>query len=88
MNIIVPTGEVGFVIFDNRPKSQTGNSFFKTIISFQNYNRLTISPGLWVAFHGIGKQKNVILNIASEEHDYQEIERIDLNKIQFDWKSL
>ena len=88
MNLMVPYGEVVFVIFDDRARSQTNNSFFKTTLSINNYNRLTIPPNLWVAFHGIGKQKNVILNIASEEHDYQEIERIDLNKIQFDWKSL
>ena len=88
MNLIVPYGEVVFVIFDDRANSQTNNSFFKTTISFNNYNRLTIPPNLWVAFHGISKQKNIILNIASEEHDSQEIERIDLNKIQFDWKSL
>tara|TARA_Y100001970_G_scaffold156232_1_gene191203 strand:- start:1406 stop:1855 length:450 start_codon:yes stop_codon:yes gene_type:complete len=88
MNLIVPYGEVVFVVFDDRANSQTKNSFFKTIISVNNYNRLTIPPHLWVAFHGIGKQKNIILNIASEEHDTREIERIDLNKIQFDWNSL
>ena len=88
MNLIVPYGEVVIVIFDDRASSQTNNSFFKTTISINNYNRLTIPPNLWVAFHGIGKQKNIILNIASEEHDSKEIERIDLKKIQFDWKSL
>ena len=88
MNLMVPYGEVVFVIFDDRVNSQTNNSFYKTTISINNYNRLTIPPNLWVAFHGIGNQKNIILNIANEEHDSQEIERIDLNKIQFDWKSL
>jgi|AACY02.8.fsa_nt_gi dTDP-4-dehydrorhamnose 3,5-epimerase and related enzymes len=88
MNLIVPYGEVAFVIFDNRPNSPTNSSFFKTTISSNNYNRLTIPPNLWVAFRGIGEQKNIILNIASQEHDSQEIERMDLKKIQFDWHSL
>ena len=86
MNLVIPFGEVAFVIFDDRDNSRTNNSFFKTTISLENYNRLTIPPNLWVAFHGIGKMKNIILNIASEEHDSREIERLDINKIPFDWK--
>ena len=88
MNLIVPSGEVAFIIFDNRTNSKTNNSFFKTIISPKSYNRLTVPPNLWVAFHGVGKQNNIILNIASAEHDSQEIKKLDLNEIQFDWNKL
>tara|TARA_A100001011_G_scaffold313516_1_gene331393 strand:+ start:123 stop:572 length:450 start_codon:yes stop_codon:yes gene_type:complete len=88
MNLIVPFGEVAFVIYDNRTNSKNNNSFFKTIISPRSYNRLTVPPNLWVAFHGIGKQSNIILNIASEEYDSQEIEKLDLNEFQFDWNKL
>ena len=88
MNLIVPYGEVAFIIFDNRTNSKTNNSFFKTIISPKSYNRLTVPPNLWVAFHGVGKKNNIILNIASAEHDFQEMEKLELNEIQFDWNKL
>ena len=88
MNLIVPYGEVVFVIFDNRNNTKKNNLFFKTVISPKSYNRLTVPPNLWVAFHGIGKQKNIILNIASEEYDPQEIQKLELNEIQFDWNKI
>ena len=42
MNLIVPYGEVVFVIFDDRASSQTNNSFFKTTISINNLVRKTM----------------------------------------------
>ena len=77
MNLIVPCGEIKFVIYD-------GKSFFSSIISTKNYFRLTIGAGLYFAFQGIG-ENNILLNIASIEHDPSEYENIALSKISYDW---
>jgi dTDP-4-dehydrorhamnose 3,5-epimerase len=79
LNLIVPLGEIKFVIFNEHT-----NFFFNVILSQNNYQRLTINPGLWVAFKGID-ENNMLLNLASIEHNPDESINIDLNKIKYDW---
>ena len=83
--LIVPIGKVGFVIYDDRKSSQTVGEYFALDISNKNYKRLTVPQNLWVAFCGIGKDENIILNIASEEHDRNEVEKKGLDDIHLDW---
>jgi len=88
LNLIVPIGEVIFVIYDDREVSSSKNRFFKVVLSPSNYYRLTVPSGLWIAFKGNCSDLNLILNIASIEHDPDEIERLSLDKIDFNWKSI
>jgi dTDP-4-dehydrorhamnose 3,5-epimerase len=53
-------------------------------LSPNNYQRLTIKPGLWMAFRGIGEY-NMLLNLASIEHDPSESISIELENIIHDW---
>lgn len=79
LNIVVPMGAIKFVIYDSSIK------LFKSVeLSERNYNRLTIKPGLWVAFKGLEKN-NLLLNIASMVHDPAESETKDLNEIGYEW---
>ena len=87
MNIVVPIGEVTFVLFDDRENSNSINNFFSTTLSPSNYFRLTIPPGVWHAFKG-HHDVNLILDVASIEHMPDEIIRNDLGAIPFDWSSL
>ena len=87
LNLIVIEGEVTFVIFDDRKNSRTNNSLFTIKLSLDNYSRLTVPPGLWVAFKGSGSQKNLILNLSDLEHSPGEMEKMSLDNISFDWKS-
>ena len=88
LNLVVPMGEVTFVIYDDREESRSNGRFFTVILSPSNYQRLTVSPGLWMAFKGNGNKTNLILNIASLEHDPDEIDRLDLDQIDYDWESV
>ena len=88
LNLVVPMGEVTFVIYDDREESKSIGSFFTVILSPSNYQRLTISPGLWIAFKGKNNNTNLILNIADMEHDPDEIEKLDLDQIDYDWESI
>lgn len=85
LNFIVPVGEIRFVIFDDREKSKTKGNILDITLSLNNYKRLTIPSGLWVAFKGIGENTNLLLNIADIEHEPNEVERLELNKITYNW---
>ena len=87
MNIVVPIGEVTFVLFDDRENSNSINNYFSITLSPSNYFRLTIPPGVWHAFKG-HHDVNLILDVASIEHMPDEIIRNDLDAIPFDWSSL
>ena len=88
MNIIVPVGEVTFVLFDDRENSNSVNNFFSVKLSPTNYNRLTVPPGIWHAFKGHNHDLNLILDIADIEHQPDEIIRIELDEISFNWSSI
>lgn len=83
LNIIVPVGKIKFVIFDDRKDSITKNSFFEVTLSTDNYCRLTVQPGLWMAFKGINEGLNMLLNIASIPHNPQEAENVSLQSINY-----
>lgn len=80
MNLVVPQGEIEFVIFDEDSKE-----FFSVILSPSNYQRLSVKANLWMAFRGIG-EFNLLLNIADMEHDFNECERVELKDISYEWK--
>ena len=68
LNIVVPVGEIKFVIFDNR-FDETG-VFQEIILSQQNYFRLTIPPMVWLGFQGVSSNKSLLLNnrLLKESH--------------------
>ena len=88
LNLLVPFGEVTFVIYDNRKDSRSNGNFFKVELSSSNYQRLTVPPELWVAFKGNDKNTNLILNIASMTHDQNELEKLDLDRIPYNFESV
>lgn len=85
LNLVVPAGEIRFVIYDDREGSLTKEQFFDVTLSQDNYQRLTVAPGLWLAFQGVGSNLNLLLNIASLEHNPTEAISITLDKISYDW---
>lgn len=79
LNLVVPVGEVEFVIYDEETKK------LEVIkLSQKNYQRLTINPSLWVAFRGCDEY-NMLLNLASIEHDPSESMTLALDEIKYDW---
>lgn len=86
LNFVVPVGEIRFVIYDDREDSLTKHNFFDVTLGENNYQRITIPPGVWVAFQGIGSKLNLLLNLANLEHDPNEIERMEnLSDIEYKW---
>ena len=85
LNLIVPLGEIQFVIYDKRENSFNYGEFFTISLSLDNYQRLTIPPGLWVGFKGV-LSKNMLLNVASIEHDPFENIILPLDSFEYNWK--
>lgn len=73
MNLIVPVGDVTFYIHDQK---YCTTKVYR--INNDNYCRLMVPPGYWVAFEGNG-EINIVLNIASMEHCQEEAENVDLS---------
>lgn len=80
LNLIAAVGKIHIVVHDN-------NSFFSVVLSKDNYQRLTVAPGLWVAFKGLTSE-NIILNVSNIEHDPNESINLDLNSFHFDWDKI
>lgn len=87
LNIIVPVGEIRFVLHDDRDESLTKGDFFEVTLSRKNYFRLTVPPGVWMAFEGRSPSENILLNIASIPHDQTEAENLPLlnDIIKYSW---
>ena len=83
LNLIVPLGKIKFVLFDDRKESN--NRFQEVIISKENYCRLTVPPMIWVGFKGLSSFKSILLNIASIPHNPKEVDKKEIDKIEFDW---
>ena len=79
LNLIVPMGAIKFVAYDEESKE-----FFSVVLSHDNYQRLTVKAGLWMAFQGVGKN-NMLLNLASIEHDPSEAVNIAIEEIKYEW---
>lgn len=79
MNLFVPEGLVRFVFIveDEYLEFKIGEG--------ARTARLTVPPGIWFGFQGLGMNNNLIANIASIEHDPAEIERVDDAYFDFEW---
>ena len=70
MNLVVPVGEIKFYAYDENSNDRK-SCLVNFILSEDNYSRLTIPPGIWLAFKGI-KRKNILLNVSDLPHDKNE----------------
>jgi dTDP-4-dehydrorhamnose 3,5-epimerase len=84
LNLIVPVGSIRFVIFESHDFGII-NSAIDVVLGRENYSRITIPPGLWVAFQGLGETENILLNVSTHEHDPLESDTIEIAKIDYNW---
>lgn len=84
LNIIVPLGKIKFVVFDGRENSLTYGKFQEIILSPEdNYQRLTLAPGLWMAFQGMDDKISMLMDIIPEPHDPNEADRKNIEEIEY-----
>jgi dTDP-4-dehydrorhamnose 3,5-epimerase len=83
LNLIVPVGEIKFVLYDNTHNQNT--QFNEFTLSRENYCRLTVPPMVWVGFKGLSEAGSMLLNIANLEHNPLEVDRKNIDEIIFNW---
>ena len=75
MNLVVVAGAVLFVLHDGEGAAERHTL---SADDAAGYARLTVPPGWWMAFHGKGPTHNLLMNLASREHDPEEAENSPL----------
>ncbi len=74
LNLVVPVGCICFRLHDDRTDSPTFGQSDEVELSLENYQRLTVPPGIWLAFEGKREGLNLLLNIADLPHEPDEAE--------------
>lgn len=86
LNLVVVSGTIKFVIFDDRSNSTTKGQFQEVILTPNgNYQRLTVAPGLWMAFAGVGENIGMLMDLIPEVHDPSEGDRKELDEIPYNF---
>jgi dTDP-4-dehydrorhamnose 3,5-epimerase len=80
MNLIVPVGEVRFVF-----RLDCTDKFRVEEIGESRYVRITVPPGIWFGFKGLVNPQSLVLNVANISHNPNEVERLDLSAIRYEW---
>ena len=80
LNLVVPIGKVKFVFYD-----VNSDSFKEEVIGINNYIRITVPPGIWFGFQGMGLDTSFVMNIANIVHNASEVERLSLSDIDYKW---
>lgn len=88
LNYAVPFGKIKLVLFDGRTKSSTKGEVMIIYLSPDNYQLVTVPPGIWNSFKGLGEQTSIVANCSTIPHSPDEILRIDPfeNSIPYNWK--
>jgi dTDP-4-dehydrorhamnose 3,5-epimerase len=73
LNLVVPVGTIEFHL-----RSDDGSVAESIQLGQRNYARLTVPPGVWMAFSGIDAPLNLLLNVASIPHDPAEAVNLPL----------
>jgi len=84
LNLIVPTGAIRFVLFDDR--ENVDGKIWQIVLSRDNYQRLTVPPMVWVGFQGASSGNSMLLNIANIVHNPCESDVMDIEAIKFNWE--
>jgi len=87
LNYAVPVGMVKLVCYDDREDSSTRGALTELFVGELDYKLVTIPPGVWNGFKGIGDRAALVANCATEPHTPDEILRKDpfTPDIPYDW---
>jgi dTDP-4-dehydrorhamnose 3,5-epimerase len=71
LNLVVCVGAIRFYV---RGEDGWAGSVVLSPDADESHARLTVPPGLWMAFEGVSQAANMVLNVASIGHDPSEAE--------------
>ena len=88
LNYVVIKGMIKFALYDNRNDSPTLGETQTIYMGDHNFIRVTVPPGVWNGFKGIGESESFVINFTDICHDPNEISRMDPHEndiIEYDW---
>lgn len=87
LNYAVVSGMIKLVLFDGRRDAATHGMLREIYVGDDHYVRVTVPPGVWYGFKGVGTREAFIINVTDLPHDPDEMERMDPhdNPIPYDW---
>lgn len=87
LNYAVVSGMIKLVLYDDREGSPTRGELQELFVGEDNYVLVTVPPGIWNGFKGLGIKPAVVANCATEPHSPDEIVRMDplTDRIAYDW---
>lgn len=87
LNYAVVSGQIKFVLFDDREQSPTRGEINEFFLSPENYMLVKVPPGVWNGFKGVGTETAIVANCATLPHDPEEIIRAPANTddIPYSW---
>jgi dTDP-4-dehydrorhamnose 3,5-epimerase len=81
-NLAVPTGSIRLALVDGRPGSPTAGQRLEIDTGDGAYALVTIPPGVWTGWQGLGPATALVANCATEPHDPDEVERADADSLE------
>jgi dTDP-4-dehydrorhamnose 3,5-epimerase len=87
LNYAVVSGQIKFVLYDDREGSETRGEINELFLSPENYSLVKVPPGVWNGFKGVGGETAIVANCATLPHDPDEIirEEPESDKIPYNW---
>jgi len=85
-NLAVPWGIVKLVLYDSRAGVETFGKIQEIFLGPENYQLVTIPPGIWYGFQGLGSAMSIVANCSTHPHDPQESQRKDLSSPDIPYK--
>jgi dTDP-4-dehydrorhamnose 3,5-epimerase len=87
LNYAVPSGRIKLVLYDDRDDSPTRGELQEIFTGEDSYALITVPPGVWNGFKGVGAAPAIVANCATVPHDPDEIVRMDpfSEKIPYRW---
>ena len=87
LNYAVPVGRIRLVLYDERESSSTRGTVQELQLGHDDYKLVSVPPGVWNGFLGLGTSASLIANCATEPHDPEEILRKPPRStdIPYDW---
>lgn len=88
LNYAVISGQLKIVLYDPREESPTKGMVQELFVSPENYNLVTVPPGVWNGFKGVGDSMSIVANCADLPHNPNEIIRKPAfdTSIPYDWE--
>ncbi len=87
LNYAVVSGRIKLALYDDREGSRTKGELQEILLGGDDYALVTVPPGVWNGFKGLGGTDAIVANCATIPHDPEEIVRIDplSPKIGYAW---